>query len=569
MKLSRLSSPVVALWVYVLGACTLLWPSVASLGQVLPGAARSDLWNSLWSMWFVAESLGDGVLPWHTRLLDHPTGGVLLVADLPGALFCAPLTWIVGVEGAYACLITLRLVLAGWSAHLLATELNGRESSGSLSPYIAGVTMLTAPVLISGIHNGTSEAASVAPVAFAGLAALRACRSPGRVWLLGAVTGLIWATLAGGYTAVAAFLFVGCILVTEPTRTGWRRALLRRGGLLGLGLLGSVPIAVVIARAATVRNNLVGIKHAAELASVRRTTGPADPIAFFRGFDYRSPDFRVLSRYGEDFVHSPYVGVVLVAVVVIGIWTRRTPVRPLRGIALAGALTAVLSMGPVVVHEGLAWVFLDERVMPLPYLLLERLPGFGSLSLLWRLAMGPVLALGVFAAWTLRQTKPSWVVLVGLLVVAEFRWIAPTAQLPAMTDARLHPALEVLAESPEGAVLNHPVVGGRAYLHEQTGHRQSLAARLNFPNNGVGRVVWESARKAASLEDAGARKLVRETAQDLGVRYVVVHDDPDAGPDMYDDAVKALLRLFPALPAGPPVAESGPHAADLTVLRLY
>ena len=569
MMSSRLSSPVVALWVYCLGACTLLWPSVASLGEVLPGAARSDLWNSLWSMWFVADSLGQGVVPWHTQLLDHPTGGVLLVADPVGALFCSPLTWTVGVEGAYACLITLRLALAGWSAHLLARELIWEEASGAVSPYIAGVAMLTAPVLISGIHNGTSEAASVAPVAFAGLAALRACRSPGLWWVVGAVTGLIWATLAGGYTAVAAFVFVGCLLMAEPPRVSWRGALLRRGGLIGLGLLGAIPFAVVIARAATVRDNLVGIKHAAELASVRRTTGPADPIAFFRGFDYRSPDFRLISRYGEDFVHSPYLGWVLVAVVGVGLWTRRSSLRPLWGVALAGVGTALLSMGPVVVHEGLAWVFLDERVMPLPYLLLERLPGFGSLSLLWRLAVGPVLALGVVAAWTLRHTKPPWVLLVGLLVVAEFRWVAPTAQLPAMTDSRLHPALEVLAESPEGAVLNHPVVGGRAYLHEQTGHRQPLAARLNFPNNGVGRVVWESARKAASLDDAGARKLVRQTAQDMGVRYVVVHDDPDAGPDMYDDAVQNLLRLFPALPAGPPLATSGPHAAELTVLRLY
>ena len=553
--------------VYLAAAALLLGRSVVALGGTIPGAARSDVWNSLWSIWFVSDALSAGQLPWHTTLLDHPTGGVLLVADPLGALLSVPLTLGAGVEAAYAALVLVRVALSGWSAHLLAAEVVGPDHERGPAPWVAGLAMLTAPVLISGIHNGTSEAAAVAPVALAAWAALRTTRRKSLPWALFTALLLGISTLASGYAAVVAYVFVGFVLLFGPWST--KRDVALKAGVLGGGLALSLPLARAISHAATVRGNLVGIKHGAELASVRRTTGPADPLAYLLGFDYRSPDFREISRYGEDFIHCPYVGVVLGGVVLWGLWTHRRRLRPVSWVLVAGGVTFLLSLGPVIVQGGLAWVFLDERVFPMPYLLLERLPGFGSLSLLWRLGLGPVLALSVLAAWSLRGRPPWQVAVVGLLVLVDFRVVAPTAGLPAMTDARVHTSLEALSQSPAGAVLNHPVVGGRAYLHEQTTHGQPLAARLNFPNNGVGRVVWEAARKATSLDDAEARKRIRQTAQDMGVRYVVVHDDPDAGPDMYDDAVRSLERLFPALPADGPRAESGPHATRVTVLRLY
>lgn len=564
----RLPAAVVP-WVYLAGSMLLLAPSVMSLGQTIPGAARSDVWNSLWSMWFVADAFQQGSLPWFTHLLDHPNGGVLLVADPVGATAAAPITLALGVEVAYSVLMVVRVALAGWSAHLLAAEVLEEGGGASDAPFVAGAAMMLAPVLVSGIHNGTSEAAAIAPVAVSAWLALRAVRT-GR-WSFAVMAGLalVWSTLASGYAAVAAFIFVGCVSLAHPLRRELRREVSLRVAIPALGLAGGVPVAMAISRAATIRGNLVGIKHGAELASVRRTTGPADPLAYLLGFDYRSPDFRVISRYGEDFIHSPYVGWVIGVVAAWGLWRRRDQLGAVGWLLLAGLATLLLSLGPVVVHQGLAWVFLDERVVPLPYLLLERLPGFGSLSLLWRLAVGPTLVCAVLAAKAAGTLSRRQVWAVVALVVVESTMVAPTGGMPTMTDARLHTGLSTLAESPEGAVLNHPVVGGRAYLHEQTAHGHPLAARLNFPNNGVGRVVWESARKAVSLSDDAARKQVRNTAQNMGVRYIVVHDDPDAGPDMYDEAVVLMRRVFPALDGDGPRAQTGPHAADLVVLRLY
>ncbi len=555
--------------VYLAVAALMLGPLVLRLGAVVPGAARSDVWNSLWSMWMVSEALWSGELPFHTLLLDFPNGGSLLVADPLGALLAFPVVRTFGVEAAYGLVSWMRLALAGWSAHLLADEVMDSDSSSGRSSWLAGLAVMTAPVLVSGLHNGTSEAVAVAPVGLACWAALRAVRA--RHWAAILRAGLLLAatTLASGYAAVCAFLFVGCLVLFSPRTAGWRSELYGRGGVLLIGLAGALPLARVISSAASAPGNLVGIKHPAELATVRRSTGPADPLAYFIGGDFRSPDFRTISRYGEDFIHCPYLGWTLLLALAWVLWKRRLELRTTAWLFAAAGLTLVLSLGPVVVHNGFAFIFLDDRAWPLPYLLLERLPGFGSLSLLWRLGLGPILAVAVLVAVGLRECSWRTLAFVACMVLLEAKLLAPTAGLPVYTEARVHSALESLARAPEGAVLNYPVVGGRAYLHEQTTHGHPLAGRLNFPNNSVGRAVWEAARRAATQSDEDGRDTLRQSAQNFGVRYVVVHEDPGASPDMYDDAVQAMLRRFPALDHDGPRSETGPHAAAVTVVQLY
>ena len=554
---------------YLLVGAMVLGTSLWSLGEQVPGAPRSDVWNSLWSIWFVSDSLAQGVIPWHTDHLNHPSGGVLMVADPLGALIAAlPTRWL-GVESAYGLLMWGRVAAAGIGAHLLAETLLEHDAcaGGRWAPWVAGVGYATSSVLLSGIHNGTSEAAAFAPAALSCWAAARAVRTGRWRWAVGAGLLLVLATAASGYSAVVAYVLVGLLLV------GWHPTPLRRWGLrvsvLIMGLAGSLPVAAVISQAAVARGNLVGIKHPAELASVRRSTGPADPLAYLIPGDFRSPDFRVISRYGEDFIHSPYLGWTLALVGVWGIWRSRHQCRPIVWLLVGGLVCALLSLGPVIVHDGLAWVFLDDRVLPLPYLLLERVPGVGSLSLLWRLGQGAALAASVLAAWALRGGDARHVAVVLLLVAAESRILAPTAGLPVSTDARTHSVLEVLHDAPSGAVVNHPVVGGRAYLHEQTVHQHPVAGRLNFPNNGTGRAFWDVIRRSIGADADKARRDIRAKAVETGIRYIVVHDDPDAGPDMYDEAVALAESLFPVLGSSGPSASSGPHRQDVRVVRLY
>ena len=54
--------------------------------------------------------------------------------------------------------------------------------------------------------------------------------------------------------------------------------------------------------------NLLRIKGSAEMDSVRRTIGSADPLTYIVPWAYNSPDFAEVSRFGEQFVHSSYIG---------------------------------------------------------------------------------------------------------------------------------------------------------------------------------------------------------------------------------------------------------------------
>ena len=131
-----------------------------------------------------------------------------------------------------------------------------------------------------------------------------------------------------------------------------------------------------------------------------------------------------------------------------------------------------------------------------------------------------------------------------MAVVLELRIVAPAGALPDMTDVAPDPALMWLADADDGAVLNFPVVGGRAYLFEQTVHGKPLAATLNFPNNTAGVAVWDAILETGEVSPEARLERVRRVARARGIRYVVVHEDPDARPDHHDVAVQLLSEVL-------------------------
>jgi len=552
--------------VYLGLAVALTWPAAVRLGSVVPGSAHTDLWDSLWSLWFAGDSLLRGRLPYRTALLEHPGGGTLVVADPLGALLITPLLPLVGLATAYTALVLGQLTFAGAAAHRLAEAVLERIApEGRRAAWVAGVGYASAPVLLSGIHNGNSESFSGGWAALAALWCWRVASEGGARRVVIAGIALLFAALGSWYGGVVAFLFAGALLVWPPpgARGGWRARL----AALGLGLALVAPLAWGFQHAATSRDNLVGIKDARETATVRRTTGPADPLAYLIPGDYRSPDFREISRYGEDFVHCPYLGWALLGAGGFGLVRRR---RELGGLALAGLGGGLLSLGPVLAREGLAVIFLDDRVLPLPYLLVERLPGFSSLSLVWRLAQAPALAMAVLAAVALAGRSTRIIMGFCLVVLLEVRLLSPVAHLPDLAEVRTSSAIEALRQAPAGAVMNFPVVGGRGYLYEQTRHRHPLAATLNFPNNNAARRVWQALLDGASRGGTLDLGPVVKQAQKQGIRYVVVHEDPGARPDMHDVAVAALEGAMKPMAEGaaPDPAGSG-HAVDVRVYRLW
>ncbi len=524
--------------VYLALAIALTWPAALHPVRDVPGAERTDLWDGLWSLWFVWARVSEGQLPYRVDgLLDHPDGGVLWVADPVNALLALPLIPLVGVAAAWSLLVIGHLTFAGVAAHRLGEALSpDRRWAG----WVTGIAYASAPMLLAHVHNGATEAVGTGWMAWAALRLVRLDAAPTPRNALLAGLALALTTLAHWYAGVGIFLLAGLYLLRTRARPG----LLGLLGALAIAVALVAPVAWFARAAASADENVVGIKTDKEVATVRRTIGPADPVGYVMPGDYRSPDFRELSRYGEEYIHCHYLGWVLLLAAVASLRSPRGT-----GVWWAGALlAAALACGPVLAQKGGPVILPGNLAVPLPYFLVERLPGFSSLSLVWRLAQLTVLALAVLAGRAVGGSR--WGLAVAAAIVAETVWISPMAGQRETTDARLAGPILALASEPEGALMNFPVAGGRAFLYEQTVHRKPLTGGLNFPNNNASRRVWKVALENAGAPPEKLAEAVRSKARQQGVRYLVVHVDPMARPDMHDTAVRALKGAFTPMAEG-------------------
>ena len=228
-------------------AVWLTWPAAASIGTAVPGAARTDIWNSLWSLWFFQHGLWSGGTSPVTDLINFPDGGVLVVADPVNALLGAPLIPLLGVPATYTLLVLFQLTLAGLCAHAFAEELlldrDGAIPQGT--GLIAGVGFASAPILLSGVHNGTSESFAGGWAALAIWLCWRAARLGGTRRVAAAVMGLVVASLASWYTGAVCFFFAAALVVAPPA-TDLRKHLRARLAVVGLGVLSVAPFAALV-----------------------------------------------------------------------------------------------------------------------------------------------------------------------------------------------------------------------------------------------------------------------------------------------------------------------------------
>jgi len=285
-------------------ACWTTWPAITQIGRSVPGAQRSDIWNSLWSLWFFQHNLQQEGFTAHTQLISHPHGGVLMVADPLNAILAAPLIPVIGLPASYTLLVLFQLTLAGLAAHTFAEELledaRGRWPEGA--GWIAGFAFATAAVLRSGVHNGTSESFAGGWTALAVWLSWRAAKRGGIGRILLAVLAVTVGALASFYSAVVIFLFLGALVLLPPGQR-WLERLGSRVLVLVLSLMVVAPLALSIRSLSDHPKNLVAIKTDREMMGIRRSTGPADLVGYFAPGNYRSPDFQTLSRYGEAFFH--------------------------------------------------------------------------------------------------------------------------------------------------------------------------------------------------------------------------------------------------------------------------
>ncbi len=291
-------------------------------GQLL-GHPDVDVWNHVWGLWWWAQSLAQGELPWRTPLLSHPHGGVVWFADPLGALAALPLTRALGPAWAWNLLLTARIAFAGFHARRFAAVL------GAPGPHtlVAGVAFATSPYLLAELHNGISEVCATGWIPWVLARWWIAVRSGrGGDWTVaGAVLGAAtWATPYYGAALVLAL--APATVVVLRWRGPWRAAL---GGIVLAGVLGAGAVATwragLVAKEAVIQREEDSERTLARHNAVDLRE-PFQPGAF------RSVDFA--AQYGgEQFKHTLFLRLSVLGLVLVAVARRRMALAGWLGLA--------------------------------------------------------------------------------------------------------------------------------------------------------------------------------------------------------------------------------------------
>jgi len=511
--------------VYLIAALVLVFP-VPFTGQLL-GHPEIDVWNHVWGYWFFADSFGSGSLPWVTDMLGSPGGGVLYFVDPVGAFVATPLSWIFGVGFAFNVVQLLRVLLAGWVTHKLASAVTGEGRHN----YAAGLALMSSPYLLGELGNGISEVSSVWWVPLSLWAFVVAIRQGAlRSWLL--------LGFAVGGTMVATFYYGAAVALVLPVM--WLAGGPKLSDLKGL--VGAAIVAVAISLPM-----LMALQHsiASPDALITRSVDLNLQLMHHNSVELREyliPGFETVdfeAEYGEKFVHTGYLRW---SVLILAVMAFRRNRGSARAWVFAGVWSAVLGLGAFVWWGG-ELLRVGGHAVPLPFgFIQEAIPLFAITHPLRFSVVAQVVG-AVMVSWALvGGTKKRTAIAIGLVVLeglAIARWPIPVAdaEIPAIYS-------EIGASDDPRGVLDLPAEVGLTmsssrYFWYQTEHQHPVPylpdARSGSANDrevflwlvhASGQVGGRGPLWITSLSPNRAAAMREHLAERYG--WIVVHRDLEA-----------------------------------------
>jgi hypothetical protein len=547
-------------------ALLLTWPAVLDLRGSMLGHPGNDTWNHAWGFWWVADSLGQGQVPLHTDLLDHPKGGALFFIDSFNAVWTWPIQVLAGVPAA----LNLAVIFAFFCNGIGAWALGRRVLDDEWLAWVPGVIFASSAHLLGQAYNGITETLNAGFLPLYLLLLLRMLDRPSlaRAAAMGAALALC--SVANFYYGLFGLVLSVVVVlhraISEPMRTGWKGFALALGGSVALYAVLVLPVLAVLSQSMDAADALVDRDPAFVWASLVNHN-ITDVVSMFRPGKHYSPDLK--AQYGEDLLIVTYLGWASLTLAAAGLITA----RPRRSLGLWIALAAVFllfALGPYL-HVGGEYLTWKGRRIPLPFLaFFEAFPLFSRISHPFRFVVPATLGLGMLAGLGAQALSRRWPLLprpaiagvLGALILAEVTLASPAIWPLPRCDARIPSAY---AEVPQGAILDLPItvpnLERAVYTWYQTEHGQPVPYGLNEPvpdslsDNPLTQLMVriESAYVLSlppllpELELVAGARLLR--AQ--GYRSVVVHETLYLSPKL--EMVSAVLEgLF-----GPPFRESG------------
>lgn len=399
-----------ALLGYFALAVLVTYPAIAQFASNVPGDLLADRDQNLWNLWWAREAIARATNPYHTDMLYYPYGVDLyyhtlglplgLIGLLPQLLF--------GLPAAYNTVLLAAFTLSGYGAFRLSLRFISPDGHGwsvpawavHFLPFVAGVVFAFTPYTLDAL-KGQLEVLSLQWMPFYAEAWIMSWRT-GRL-RYAALSGVFFAlaALSSLYYAVYLAIFSFAYLLYQLwARRGERKV--KGGGPRPSGLLPPLVVAPLVAVALTLPL-LAGLaRHrdnprlAVEAGREHRLAHSADLLSFIAPpHDHILLGWQPTDRPGvneppmHDYVSLGY------AALALSILGGTVACRASRGRfwVVLGLLALLLSMGPEL------QIGRNPTGIPLPFRLLELLPGVEAIAKPERLVVLARMCMGVLAAW--------------------------------------------------------------------------------------------------------------------------------------------------------------------------
>jgi hypothetical protein len=547
---------------FLLLTLLLTYPITVHFASEIPFGG--DAWQHIWNLWWIRHAVLDlHTSPYFSNLIFYPDGANLYfhTLALTAGLTGIPLQALgLNLLETYNLIMMSTFVLAGYSAFLLCHYL----TRNVWASFVGGFVFSFSPYHFAHLI-GHMNLASLQWIPFYVLLLLRAIDEPGtghgRRW-----AGLVLAAGAGVLLAVNTYtdwlygiflaLFTGLLIAWRVLVPGERRALARSGvGWLEGGLRVTVALLVYVSLVSPVL--LPTLREAqkgyAQQPPEETLVYSADLVQAFVPSAFHPLWGKLVTE--QAHINNPseqvlFLGFATLGLAALAVWRLRRE-RQVLFWAFAALSAWALSLGPVLQVLGRSRFTAFGVTIPLPYLLLYKLPLLNIMRTPARLTVLTMLALAVLVAFGLDYLSRSGltrsedagrvrrsiaslrnrsgVLLLGLPLLIAFEYLTvpfPTvppgwgvpiyariAQEPgrfALLELPLRPFGDYMAYQ---TVHGKPIVGG--YLSRQPPYptlERTPALRYLVNSTGV-----DDPLKASVAGGAGVSAL-----RNLGIKYVII-----------------------------------------------
>jgi hypothetical protein len=388
------------------------WPLALHFTGTVPGDLIADRDQNLWNLWWVKEALLRPTNPYWTDMLYYPYGAPLYyhTLGLPLGIMGLLPQLLFGLPAAYNTVVLAAFVLSGYAAFRLALLYTGKP----LAAFLGGVVYAFTPYTLDAL-KGQLEVLSVQWLPLYAEAWIRATRTGQRksgvfagIWLaLSAMSSLYYLAYALFFTFAHALY-----LLWVRWRTGDGRAItqssvlttshLARVAAITAGVAAFLALPLLWGLAAHRSDPRIDVAPDAS----QKLAYSADLLSFV-ALPHDHPLVGSPERPGASPppLHSYLsLGYFALALAVMGVVLARRR-RDVWFWAILGLAALVLAMGPELQVGGV------RTGVPMPYRLVEWVPGWDAMAkverlvVLARLCMGVLAAVG--AAWVIGRLGAS------------------------------------------------------------------------------------------------------------------------------------------------------------------